>query len=307
MYHPAFEHFFNAILGPRTMAKADPSLDDLRRQIDEIDHDLHEGVMRRMSLIGEIAEVKRRAGEGGSMMRPAREAQVMRSLVEHNDGSLPVAPLLRMWRELINAATAQQGPMAVAVCAPSKAVGYWDMARNHFGSHTRMSLHISPFDVLRRIEEEEGLIGLLPLPQEGEDEPWWPRLVSTAKGSQALRIAWRLPFFESDVGAFEAVGAYAIAAVPLAPSGDDRSLLVVDTGPDISRGRLADVLAAVGLPGRLQAAHEQAGTEIRQHLFEIDDFVAENDARLSALAERLGKTLDRVALLGAYPRPLTNH
>jgi chorismate mutase/prephenate dehydratase len=304
VYHPASKLFCNGPIGFPNMANAEPSLDDLRRQIDDIDEVLHKAVMQRMSLIGQIADAKRRDGAHGLMMRPGREAQLLRELVGRHDGALPVAALLRMWREMINAATSLQGPMSVAVCAPQKSVGFWDMARNHFGSQVRMSLHQSPVDVLRRIEEEDGLIGVLPLPQEGEAGPWWPRLISTASGAGAPRVVWKLPFFEPALGGYEPLGAYAIAAISPEPSGDDQSLVAVDTSFDLSRARLTDSLKDVGLPGRLQAAHEQAGVEIRQHLFELDDFVADGDARLDALREKLGEAVDRVAVLGAYPRPL---
>jgi len=287
------------------MSESEGRLEALRREIDEIDIALHDGVMRRMALMHEVAQAKRQDGAQSSMMRPARESLVLRTLTARHDGRLPEAALLRIWREIINAATSLQGPLTIAVCAPEKSVAYWDMARNHFGSIARMSLHRSPVNVLRRLDEEPGCIGLLPLPQEGEEDPWWPRLVGDMSAPRALRVMWRLPFFVSATGAYESVGAFAVGAVTPEESGDDLTLVVVEADAEMSRVSIASALAAVGLQAQARAGHGDPAVTTRQQLFEIDGFVGADDARLTALAGKLGDALDRIVILGAYPRPLT--
>lgn len=287
------------------MSETEGRLEALRRDIDEIDFSLHDDVMRRMALMHEVAQAKRHERSEGSMMRPAREAVVLRQLVDRHDGRLPEAALLRIWREIINAATALQGPLTIAVCAPEKSVAYWDMARNHFGSIAQMSLHRSPVNVLRRLDEEPGCVGLLPLPQEGEEDPWWPRLVGDMSAPRALRVIWRLPFFVSATGVYETVGAFAVGVITPEESGDDLTLAVVETDTELSRASISGALEATGLKGQLRAGHGDPAMPTRQQLFELDGFVAADDPRLAALAEKLGEALDRIVILGAYPRPLT--
>lgn len=278
------------------------SLDDIRTEIDEIDAQMRELVIRRMSLISEVSAAKQRSGS--SPLHPSREAAIMRNLVRQHDGPPSPAILLRIWREIINSATAMQGALTVAVCAPEKSVGYWDMARNHFGTDTPMSLHHSPLDVLRRMSEEPGTVGILPLPQEGESDPWWPGLASESNGRLRPRIIWRLPFYASERGRFENLAAFALAAIDPQPSGEDVTVAIVETDLDVSRGRIVDSLQSLGIQGRMAAVLQDDVAGRRSHLLELSGFIGEDDSCWQDYAEKIGEPLQRIAVAGAYPAPL---
>ncbi|MGH6926813.1 MAG: chorismate mutase, partial [Dongiaceae bacterium] len=162
------------------MPAADPAIDDLRRQIDEIDTTLHDLLIRRSAVVAEIGALKGNGGEGqrNGFFRPGREALIIRRLIERHQGSLPRATIVRMWRELLSATLRQQGPFAVAVFAPEENSGYWDLARDHFGSLTPATAHEKIGQVMRAVIDGPATIGVLPLPQEGQREPWWPMLLS---------------------------------------------------------------------------------------------------------------------------------
>ena len=151
------------------MTIKDTELDALRREIDEIDARILEAIVARTAVVRRVGEAK----GGGPILRPGREAKVMRALLAGPDTGLPQPVVGRIWRELIAAYCRLQGKLEVAVCAPEKSVGYWDLARDHFGSATRMSLHKSPTVVLRAVSEGDATVGILPLPQDGEADPWW--------------------------------------------------------------------------------------------------------------------------------------
>ena len=68
---------------------SDAAIDDLRRQIDEIDTRLHDLLMRRSSVVAEIGTLK--GSNGNGYFRPGREAAILRRLVERHQGSLPKA------------------------------------------------------------------------------------------------------------------------------------------------------------------------------------------------------------------------
>ena len=286
------------------MATKDSSLDALRREIDAIDDAIHDALMRRSSLIGDIAKAKRGA-RTPLAMRPAREAEILRRLAERHRGALPMHVVARIWREMVNGATAQQGPFAVAVCAPEKSVGYWDMARSHFGSSTWMSLQTAAMPVLRIVAENPGTVGVLPLPQEGETDPWWLGLVTEAANGDIPRIVWRLPFFTSPAGLFERLEALAIAFIEPEPTGRDTTVLAIETRVDTSRASLLAAMQKGGLPARVMAWHEDMEAGYRVNLTEIDDFVTQRDPRLADLARELGDTAGRIVVLGAYPRPMS--
>jgi chorismate mutase len=284
------------------MTDETPSLDALRRQIDAIDNELRDAIVRRMALIDQIAKAKRLdPAEKQSAMRPAREAQILARLAEGLPPHVPPFLLARVWAEIINTATAQQASHAVAVCAPERSVGYWDLARNHFGSATPMTLHRSPVLVLRAINDNPAIAGVMPLADEGEAEPWWPELARQAGNERAARIVWRLPYVTSPAGRFENPGAYVIARVPPAACGDDITIAVLTTELDLSRGRLVDLAAARGLKLRLLAAHEPAGEDQRLHLAELDGFYAGPQA-FDALIAGAGDALLQAVAIGNHPR-----
>ena len=282
-----------------------PNLDDLRRQIDEIDRDLHDKIVQRTALIDQVAQAKRAQGSNNFAMRPNREAEVLRVLAERHRGQMPTATVIRIWRELMNSATALQGPMSVAVCAPARSVGYWDMARNHFGSSVPMTLHTSPSVVLRIVDEQPGAIGLLPFPQGGEENPWWPALASQANDQSGPRVIWRLPFFASTTGRFEQLEALAVAKLVPEASGDDTTLMMVETDLDVSRARVGDQLGQCGFQVHPLAVHEQDQIGVRLQLIELAGLVNHDDPALAAFHEKMAEGLSRVAILGAYPKALT--
>ena len=286
------------------MTDETPSLDSLRRQIDAIDDELRDAIVRRMALIADVARAKRLdPGDPRSATRPAREAQILARLTADLPGTVPPFLLARVWAEMINTATAQQSNHAVAVCALERSVGYWDLARNHFGSATPMTLHRSPVLVLRAVNDNPAMCGVMPLPDEGEAEPWWPELARQSASEGAARIVWRLPFISSPAGRFENPSAYVIARVALEPCGDDVTIAVLTTDLDQSRARLVDLAAASGMVVRLLATHEQRADNQRQHLVEIDGFHVGPNA-FDALYATAGDALAQAVVIGSHPRQI---
>src|SRR3546814_15977852 len=91
------------------MSDNTPSLDDLRREIDEIDDAIHDLLMRRTELARQIGRAK---GQGAVFMRPGREARVLRRLVARHTGPFPKPVVTRIWREILPGFPRLQGPFA---------------------------------------------------------------------------------------------------------------------------------------------------------------------------------------------------
>ncbi len=295
------------------MTNANATLDDLRGEIDEIDGAIHELLMRRAVLAERIGAVKddsaRSDGATGAAayLRPGREAAVLRRLVERHSGSFPLPSLVRLWREIMSSLLRLQGPFSVAVFTVSDNPGYWDLARDHYGSTTPMTPCQSPIQVLREVAEGRATVGVLPFPEEGEPAPWWP-LVASARTNEPKVIS-RLPFVAlpnaSAATSRAQVSAVAIACLTPEETGDDRSLLTLEITEELSRARLTNALAAVDLPSLLQVAGPSHGGQTGGlYLIETEGFVTFDDPRLVKLAETLGNALSRVTVLGAYPAPI---
>ena len=64
-------------------------LERLRLEVDRIDGQIVELLAARMQVVADIAATKRAADDRGPVIRPAREAQLLRRLVEQARGKLP--------------------------------------------------------------------------------------------------------------------------------------------------------------------------------------------------------------------------
>src|SRR6266576_1461047 len=95
---------------------APPSLEVLRKEIDAIDAQVHSLLMARGDIIDRLIQVKQ-TQEVGSAFRPAREADMMRRLVQRHRGLLPLDTVESIWRVIISPFTA---PAAVDAVARSK-------------------------------------------------------------------------------------------------------------------------------------------------------------------------------------------
>lgn len=274
-------------------------LDDLRRQIDEIDDRLHDLVMRRTEIVEAISQEKRNGNLPA--LRPGREALILRRLLAHHSGNFPAAALVRMWREMLSATVGLQTKFAVAVYCPDATSGYWDLARDHFGSNTPVTPFRSAGQVMRALSDGQATIGILPMPREDDPDPWWRFMLSS--GESAPRILARLPFAASQISRPEG-DALAVGSGTLEPTGDDRSLVVIETRGNASRTRFFTALTDAGLPCSFLASFA-AGEEVCLTLIEIEAFVLPDDPRLGRFVEQLGGiAVERLVPLGSYAMPV---
>src|SRR5215471_18793179 len=205
---------------------ATPSdLAELRRRLDEIDNKLHDLLIKRADVVAMVAASKKDSDLPA--FQPGREAQIVRRLVGRHHGEFPIATLVRMWREMLAATVRLQSPFAVAVFAPTEAQGFWDLARDHYGSNTPMSAYRSTGQVIRTVSEGRAAIGVLPMPQEGEGDPWWRELVS--KDENAPRVVARLPFGARGNARGDGGEALAIGRGTQQETGVDRTFLAAET------------------------------------------------------------------------------
>lgn len=277
-------------------------LEELRREIDRIDDQIHDLLMQRAQVVERVGQVK--GGEGrGTFLRPGREAMIMRRLVARHTGPFPAQVLVRMWREMVSALTRLQGPFAVAVFAPEDRRGFWDVARDHFGGFVPMVAVNSPVAAVRAVSEGTATVGIVSYPAEDDADPWWRFLVNA--DAHTPRVVARLPFGGRGNARGEDRDALVVAQIAHEPTGDDRTLLGIELGADLSRGRLKDALEGVGLfPTAFCTWHARDSHGLSVHLVEIADFVAPGDSRLRSLTDRLSDMPVRVNTLGGYAVPL---
>ncbi|MGH6932507.1 MAG: chorismate mutase [Dongiaceae bacterium] len=287
------------------MQPLDAKLDDLRRQIDEIDSKLHELLMRRSAVVAEIGQRKGgNAGAGNCFFRPGREATILRRLVARHQGSLAKATIVRMWRELLSATLRLQGPFTVAVYATDERSGFWDLSRDHFGSQTPATAFDRVGQVLRAVTDGQATVGVLPLPQQDDSEAWWPLLLS--KEANQPRVIARLPFGGAGNARGPVVEALVVGRLAQEETGKDRGLFAVESAGEISRSGLRAALEAVDLPPVfIHPWRDPNDAATWHHLVEVDGCVWAEDGRLRRLAETGPAEIRQIWPLGGYAVPLS--
>ncbi|MGA2412423.1 MAG: chorismate mutase [Candidatus Binataceae bacterium] len=177
------------------MAKAPhqktPSLADLRREIDRIDETMHALLIERGQIIDELIAVKK-SQETGSAFRPAREADMMRRLVQRHHGSLPLDTVESIWRVIISTFTYVQAPFSVHADLSAGDALMRDSARFHFGFTVPFEPHLGAAGVVQAVTASRGDLGLVPAFAVAGAGPWWTAL----EFETAPKIIARLPFVE---------------------------------------------------------------------------------------------------------------
>jgi chorismate mutase len=170
-----------------------PSLTDLRQEIDRIDEEMHALLIERGEIIERLIAVKK-AQESGSAFRPAREADMMRRLVQRHHGNLPLDTAEGIWRVIISTFTYVQAPFAVHADLSTGDALMRDTARFHFGFTVPFVPHMGAASVVQAVTASKGDLGLVPtfaIAGSGGG-PWWTAL----EFDSAPKIIARLPFVE---------------------------------------------------------------------------------------------------------------
>ena len=166
-----------------------PSLAELRAEIDRIDGEMHRLLMERGEIIGRLIKVKRTA-ESGSAFRPAREADMMRRLVERHRGILPLDTAESIWRVIIATFTFVQAPFRVHADLSAGEPAMRDSERFHFGFTVPLVGHMGAAGAVAAVAQSGGDLGLVSAT--GSGSAWW----SALEGETAPKIIARLPFVE---------------------------------------------------------------------------------------------------------------
>lgn len=297
--------------------KKPETLDDFRAEIDALDESLHDLLIRRAEITRSIARVKKTAapppGEATAdpeaeaiklppAIRPAREAQILRRLLERHRGDLPRRVIVRIWREIMAASLQAQTKFHVNVFNGENQRGFGDLVHAHFGSLTPVHEYSRAASVVHECAEEPDSLGVVPLPDAAEPGvPWWTSLAPP--GQPGPRVIAKLPIIvhpdENQPAAF------AIGAVEQEESGDDTTLIRIEMEAGLSRAKLGTLLKNAGFETTLIAAGQATEkAEFATVLLAVEGFVPADDPRITAFKISAGDAVLRIDPVGGYANPI---
>lgn len=136
------------------------SLDDLRKQIDDIDVQIVELINERAKVAHKIGNVKNE--DGDSIYKPHREQAVLDHAKEASCGPLPDESIQAVFREIMSACIALEKPIKVAYLGPKGTFTHW-AARSQFGDSIIYESASSLADVFEEVERSRADYGVVPV------------------------------------------------------------------------------------------------------------------------------------------------
>jgi chorismate mutase / prephenate dehydratase len=266
------------------MDAQDDKLAAIRRRIDAIDDKLLDLLMDRARAMAEVQAAK--GGAAGVLARPGREIAILRRLIARRNGALPADLVVRIWRDTMTSFTRLQGPFAIGTLDKPAMI---DLARQHYGLAAPLVEVGTPGTLFAKLVDGAVHLALFPSPEDSA-QAWWLRL--TPGDAQILA---RLPIDGTETQP----GAMVVGRQAFEPSGDDRSLVILESAEAQSRPKIAKRFAAA----RLEFMRVLAETEDGQGVHTLclcGGAIAPDDPRLAELAGRDG----RARLAGGYALPL---
>ena len=262
-----------------TDAQTPPVLQRLRQDIDAVDDQILELLLKRFDLGQAVAQAKRDMPPAPNM-RPAREAEILRRLASRWRGPAPVSTVAAIWRHIISTVLGLQGTFTVHLTDEDRDITP-PLAANHFSAGAQFRDHATYERALAAAAGDLQSIAILALPKGNPPSPWWRAL-----HQGPLRIVARLPFLTPS-----AASAFVVARQDAVASGDDISLARISGG-----GRAWSEAGAL-FPGfRLLA------TDGDRYLAEQDGFWQAGDVHRFQAA--VGPLTMEFHPIGAYARPL---
>jgi len=146
----------------RKKPAANPPLAAVRKEIDELDEQIQSLISDRARLAFKVRASKGEFSHAVDYYRPEREAQVLRQVIQRNQGPLSDAEMVRLFREIMSACLAQQEPLKIAYLGPEGTFTQQAVNR-HFGHSILALSHPSIDGVFEQVQKSEADFGVIPV------------------------------------------------------------------------------------------------------------------------------------------------
>ena len=154
---------------PKKAAKnpAPADLSAVREQIDGIDREIQTLIAERALWARQVGKAKGKLAAAVDYYRPEREAQVLRRVVDRNDGPLSDEVLVRLFREIMSACLAQQEPLRIGYLGPEGTFSQ-QAVHKHFGHSAKGVPLASIEEVFDEVAAGHADFGVVPVENSGQ-------------------------------------------------------------------------------------------------------------------------------------------
>ncbi len=141
---------------------APQDLNAMRERIDAVDQQIQELINERARYAQQVGVSKGELAAAVDYYRPEREADVLRRVLERNQGPLRDEEMLRLFREIMSACLAQQEPLKIGYLGPEGTFTQ-SAVYQHFG-HSVRALPFGTIDeVFQEVESGVADFGVVPI------------------------------------------------------------------------------------------------------------------------------------------------
>src|SRR5690349_16311219 len=144
-----------------------PDLQGLREQIVGIDRQIQALIAERAQFARQVGKSKDKLAAAVEYYRPEREAQVLRRVVDRNEGPLADDVLVRLFREIMSACLAQQEPLKVGYLGPEGTFSQ-QAVHKHFGHSAKGLPLASVEEVFDEVAAGHADFGVVPVENSGQ-------------------------------------------------------------------------------------------------------------------------------------------
>ncbi|HEY1036801.1 MAG TPA: prephenate dehydratase [Pseudoxanthomonas sp.] len=153
--------------GKKTEALPAPVLSDVRAKIDGIDRQIQSLIAERAVFAHQVGKAKGKLAAAVDYYRPEREAQVLRMVVDRNEGPLSDEVLVHVFREIMSACLAQQEPLKIGYLGPEGTFSQQAVLK-HFGRSAHGLPLASIEEVFQEVASGNADFGVVPVENSGQ-------------------------------------------------------------------------------------------------------------------------------------------
>lgn len=137
-------------------------LAEIRKRINTVDEQIQNLINERAKIAQLVGVAKGDLGSAVEYYRPEREAEVLRNVVDRNEGPIRDEEMLRLFREIMSACLAQQEPLKIGFLGPEGTFTQTSVYK-HFGHSVRALPYHTIDEVFQEVESGAADFGVVPI------------------------------------------------------------------------------------------------------------------------------------------------